>query len=149
MNQIIYFCATYLIYIASAYAFLHVILKHEQRHHIKHIAIIFGSGIMAWIIGHFLKNVIAHQRPDMANALLIPNDIYSFPAGHATFMFALAFSLYTFDKRAGTIIFILGIISGVSRVLAGVHYWYDIVGGFILGGLIAYIVVVSTKSFRS
>lgn len=149
MNQIIYFCATYLIYLASIYAFLHVVLKHERRHHIKHIAIIFGSGVTAWIVAHFLKNVIAHPRPEIVNTLLVPSDIYSFPSGHATFMFALAFSLYSFDKKAGFIIFALALLTGIGRVLAGVHYWYDIVGGFILGALISYIVLASTKNFRS
>lgn len=148
MNQIIFLCASYFIFIAAAYAFYHVVTKHEKRHHLRHVAIIFGSAVLAWVISHFFKNVIAHPRPE-GLALLIPNDPYSFPSGHATFMFALAWSMYGFDKRAGAIIFVLALITGIARVLAGVHFWYDIVGGFIVGGIVAYTALVLTKSIRS
>lgn len=151
MNSIIYFCAEYLIFIACAYAFLHVILKHERRHHVRHIAIIFGSAVLAWIASHFLKNIIAHPRPDLTLALLQPdaNDPYSFPSGHATFLFALAWSMYSFDKKAGSIIFASAVIVGVARVLAGVHYWYDILAGFLVGGIVSYVVLFLTRKMRS
>ena len=147
MNQIIIFCASYLIYIGAVYAGFHVLLKHERRHYIQHGFIIFGSAVCAWVIAHVLKGAIAHPRPDFASALIIPDDTYSFPSGHATFMFALAFSMYSFDKRAGMIIGALALITGISRVLAGVHFWYDILGGLVLGAGVASIIVILAQRF--
>ncbi|MFA6608347.1 MAG: phosphatase PAP2 family protein [Candidatus Paceibacterota bacterium] len=149
MNQIIIFCANGLIFISALYAFVHIILKHERRHHVRHIALIFGSAVLAWVVAHLLKNIIAHPRPDLTGALIAPDSLYSFPSGHATFMFALAWSLYGFDKRAGAIIFTLAGITGIARVLSGVHFWYDIVAGFVVGGCVAYVVFLLTKRIRS
>ena len=149
MNSIIYFCATYLIFIASAYAIFHVVFTSETKHYVKHIGIILGSAMLAWIVSHFMKDLIGHPRPDLSLALLQPNDPYSFPSGHATFMFALAWSMYSFDKRAGIIIFVLATLTGIARVLAGVHYWYDIVGGFIVGAFVSAVILYFTKKIRS
>lgn len=147
MNQIIIFCATYLIYISALYAFCHIIFKREKKHHIRHVIIIFGTAVLAWAVAHFLKGVIAHPRPDIV-ALIKPDDVYSFPSGHATFMFALATSMYGIDKKAGKYIFIMGLITGIARVLAGVHFWYDIVGGFVLGAFVSYVFVMFARHIR-
>ena len=149
MNQLIIFCAEYLIFISAIVAFLHIVFKHEKKHCFKHLAIIFGSAVLAWIVTHFLKDIIAHPRPDLANALVTPSSLYSFPSGHATFMFALAFSLYGFDKKAGNIIFVLAVLTGIARVLSGVHFWYDIIGGFVVGAIVSYIILSLTKRIRS
>ena len=142
MNQLIIICATYLIYISALYAGLHVIVKHEKKNHISHVIIIFGSAVFAWIVAHFLKNAIAHPRPDATLAILTPDDRYSFPSGHAAFMFGLAFAMYGFDKKAGTIIGMFAVVTGIARVLAGVHFWYDIIGGCLLGAGVASIVTL-------
>lgn len=149
MNEIIILLAAVPIFIAILYALFHVITKHERRHHVRHIVIIGGSAILAWVVTFILKDIIAHPRPDLTKALFIPNDIYSFPSGHATFMFGLAFAMYSFDKHAGKILFLLALITGVARVLAGVHFWYDIVGGFFVGAIVSYIILLLTKHIRS
>ena len=147
MNIIIIFCAEALIFIAVAYAMLHVYFKHEKRHHIRHIAMVLGAAVLSWAASHFLKNIIAHPRPDLTFALIDPNDPYSFPSGHASFMFALAFTMYAIDRRAAWILLVLATITGISRVLVGVHYWYDIVGGAVLGLIVAVVVTALGKRF--
>lgn len=145
MNEVIYLLASVPIFISSIYALYHVITKHERKHHVQHIVTIALSAAIAWLISVVLKEQIGHPRPDLTKALFHPNDPYSFPSGHATFMFGLAFAMYSFDKRAGKILFILALITGIARVLAGVHYWYDILGGLILGAGVASIIVAIAK----
>lgn len=147
MNIFTIFAAEYLIFIAALYAVLHVLLKHEKKHHIRHIASVLGGAVCAWVIAHFLKDLIAHPRPDLSNALVPDNDPYSFPSGHTTFMFTLAFIMHSFDKRAAKILFVLALATGVSRVLVGVHYWYDIVGGIVVAFCVAYMVTKVSKRF--
>lgn len=149
MNQIIIFCADNLVFVSILYSVVYVIWKHERRHHIKHIVIILGSGLFAWVVAHVLKDIIAHPRPDLTNALVVPDSLYSFPSGHAALMFALGLSMFSFDKKAGIIIFVLAILTGIARVLAGVHFWYDIVGGIVVGFLVSYIIFLATKRIRS
>jgi len=61
----------------------------------------------------------------------------SFPSGHATLMAALGASAFLTEKRVGTITLICAVLVGVGRVLAGVHYPIDILGGFAIGGAAA------------
>jgi undecaprenyl-diphosphatase len=145
MNFIILFCAEALIFIAGAYAVLHVYFKHEKKHHVRHIVMVLGTAALAWVVAHFLKDYIQHPRPMDVVTLLKPDDIYSFPSGHASFMFALAFTMYYLDKKAGKILLALALLTGIARVLAGVHFWYDILGGALIGYLISWIVMSICK----
>lgn len=145
MNTIILFCAEALIFIASAYAIFHIYFKHEKKHHIRHIVMVLGTAALSWAVAHFAKDFIAHPRPSGIPTLLTPDDIYSFPSGHASYMFALAFTMHYLDKKAGRILFVLALLTGIARVLAGVHFWYDIVGGVVLGFVISWLVVYACK----
>jgi undecaprenyl-diphosphatase len=147
MNTIIIFCAEYLIYVSALYAFARIVLTKKDKDYIKILIIVFGSAVIAWIIAHVLKDIIAHPRPNLANALIKPDSVYSFPSGHSTFMFTLAFVLYYFDKYAGKVIFTLAVLTGFSRVVGGVHYWYDILGGVVLAAVVAYVIVRLNKYF--
>jgi undecaprenyl-diphosphatase len=53
----------------------------------------------------------------------------SFPSGHAAFYFALAFAMLYLNKRAGFWYLGFAIFIGLSRVVLGVHYMTDIIGG--------------------
>jgi undecaprenyl-diphosphatase len=147
MNTLIIFCAAYLIFIAAAYATLHIYFKHEHKHHMRHIVMVIGTAVLAWVIAHFAKDWIGHLRPTGVPTLIAPDDTYSFPSGHASFMFALAFTMHYLDRKAARILFALAIVTGIARVLAGVHFWYDIVGGAVFGLVISWIVVTLCKRF--
>lgn len=141
MNTLFIFLAEYLTYVLSLYAVLHVLFKHERRYYLRHIFSIFGFAVIAWGVARVVKNIIAHPRPDLTQALIIPDSVYSFPSGHATYAMALAVAMYTFDKKAGSILILGALLVGLGRVLVGVHYWYDVIGGFIVGAVVAYIAV--------
>lgn len=61
----------------------------------------------------------------------------SFPSGHATVMFALAFPLFQVSIPWGIFYFVLAAASSLSRVIAGVHFPFDILGGMLVGALSA------------
>lgn len=64
----------------------------------------------------------------------------SFPSGHAAFFFALAASLFFFNKKWSYWLFAFSVVNGIARVFAGVHWPSDILGGMILGVISAFIV---------
>lgn len=132
MSEIIFFSATYIIYIAVTYTLIFPFLHRPKGKQLRFLLITFGTALLVWGMGLIVKEIIRHPRPDLLQSLFIPNDEYSFPSGHATFMFALAFAVSGFTIRAGEVLVVLAAITGVARVLAGVHYWYDIVGAIIL-----------------
>lgn len=141
MDFLIVFSAEYLLYIGFIFAVLRIYFLHERKHHIRHMLTVVGTPVFAWIISHTLKDVIARPRPDLSVALVVPDSLYSFPSGHATLMFALAATMYVYDKRAGIFLGVLAVMTGIARVLAGVHYWDDILGGALLGFLTSLVVV--------
>lgn len=71
---------------------------------------------------------------------LFTDNTYSFPSGHAAFFFAFAAAIYFYNKRWGAWFFLAAILMAVSRVIAGVHYPSDIVGGAFIGIAVAYAV---------
>lgn len=89
---------------------------------------------------HRPRPFVAHQ----VHALLI-DDAWSFPSGHAALFFAMATALYLYNKTWGIGFFIAALLITVSRVIAGVHYPSDIVGGLVVGSAIAYLVFYLTE----
>lgn len=91
------------------------------------LAAILSRGIITELIRFFYDR----PRPFLALGLepLFSNDSSSFPSGHATFFFALAAVLFLYNKRAGTWFFLAALIMGAARVVSGVHWPSDILGG--------------------
>jgi undecaprenyl-diphosphatase len=117
----------------------------------KEIFLVFFSGVFAWCVAYGLKILIHTPRPFIAlpnvQALLSESD-FSFPSGHATFYMALATAIFLSHKKAGYIFMIFALIIGLARIIAGVHFPVDILGGFILGALIAYLVKYSYQKIN-
>ncbi|OGI83045.1 hypothetical protein A3I95_00835 [Candidatus Nomurabacteria bacterium RIFCSPLOWO2_02_FULL_44_12] len=152
-DSVIVFFAFYFPYVVIILAgvFLlmhHDVLKAENPYQVflekkKEILKAFFAGILAWLLAQVLKFLFSLGRPAEAlagiNPLLSKSD-YSFPSGHATFFAALAVSIFFFHKKAGYLFILFALLIGVARVIAGVHFPVDILGGFALGALIAYFV---------
>ena len=73
----------------------------------------------------------------------------SFPSGHAATSFAAATIMSFAFPRLAPFLFVLAALVAWSRVYVGVHYPLDIIGGAILGVLVALalraLVVATTK----
>lgn len=91
-----------------------------------------------------LKNLIARTRPyeviPKLRILISKQGDYSFPSGHTGSSFASAVILYkTLPKKFGIPALTLAGLMGFSRLYLGVHYPSDVLGGAIIGSLIAII----------
>ncbi|MCY9667308.1 undecaprenyl-diphosphatase [Paenibacillus alginolyticus] len=64
----------------------------------------------------------------------------SFPSNHAAAAFAVAASIWLWRRKDGRVWFILAALIGFSRIWSGIHYPMDIIGGAILGILIAVLI---------
>lgn len=89
-----------------------------------------------------LKNLFARTRPfDMIvglQVLIVKPADYSFPSGHTASSFASAYIIVRcLPSKYGTIAIVLAALIGVSRLYVGVHYLTDIIGGAVLGIIIA------------
>ena len=72
----------------------------------------------------------------------------SFPSGHAAFFFALAAGVFIYYRKWGILFYLFALAMGISRVIAGVHFPSDILGGAVIGIVSAYLVFYITKKYR-
>jgi membrane-associated phospholipid phosphatase len=109
----------------------------------KEIVLVFFSGIFAWGIAHVIKVIVQSPRPYLVLENVFPllaKTDFSFPSGHATFFMALATAIFLSHKKAGYLFGFFALLIGLARIITGVHFPVDILGGYILGALIAYLV---------
>jgi undecaprenyl-diphosphatase len=107
----------------------------------KEISFVFFSSILAWLSAYVLKFIFHTPRPfdvfPQINSLFRETG-YAFPSGHATFFMALAVALFFLDKKVGYVFIFFALLIGIARIMAGVHFPIDILGGFMLGFAIAF-----------
>ena len=125
----------------AMYTALSVSWWKKRREALTHALI---SSLLAWVIAGFIKDIIPTPRPFVQNGL-IPTASISvgtgcFPFAHTAAAFALGISAFMHDGPVGTLMLTSSLLIGVLRVLGNVHYPLDILGGAILGSVIAYLV---------
>ena len=106
-----------------------------------------GTSLLGSLIFNnmLIKNIVARTRPyKMITELsiLVPEPgEYSFPSGHTSSSFAAGMILYLMlPKKYGVPALILAILISLSRLYVGVHYPTDVLGGMIMGSIIAFAV---------
>ena len=98
--------------------------------------------LMGLIIGNGLvKNLVARPRPCWLNPdfkLLIENPTdYSFPSGHTQSSFIAATIITMKHRKLGWVVIPLAVLIAFSRLYLYVHFPSDVLGGAVMGILIA------------
>ena len=142
-----------------AYIVLVFLIIRTYKYNSIYIFIVIGVVIAVADVSssQFIKKWIMRPRPchdvSMSARLLIDcGSGFSFTSSHATNHFALAMILFLlFKKNLSTLftllLFMWAISIGFAQIYVGVHYPFDVVGGFSLGGLIAVAVYYGSIPF--
>ncbi len=71
----------------------------------------------------------------------------SFPSGHAAFLFAIAFSIWCFDKKMGWWLAFAALLNGIGRIITGMHWPSDVLGGAIVAAVSVLLVKKAIGSY--
>ena len=110
-------------------------------------------GLIAGVlIGNlFIKNAVRRDRPcwiiELQNMLIDNPQDFSFPSGHTLSSFCAAAILFYYDKRLGIPSFGIAALIAFSRMYLYVHFPTDIVGGALLGIVIACLTIKITDKY--
>lgn len=112
--------------------------------------VVFAAVAVSGLTTDLLKALVGRSRPAFAgDAVFVFHPFtlggyahYSFPSGHATTMAAMAVVVTaTFSGRWRAILLAAAALVAITRVMLGVHYPSDVVGGMLIGGSIAWLIV--------
>ncbi len=95
-----------------------------------------ASFLLASALNALLKGIFERSRPPVAmdfNALVSVPSSPSFPSGHAMTAFAAATAVAVLAPRLRWPMLGLAAVIGFSRVYLGVHFWFDVIVGGLLG----------------
>ncbi len=136
---IILILARYFPYVFALYIIWWFFQKYDFRDGIKAIAAAF---VARYAVVESVRYFYPRPRPFLIHEIqnLYPAESGSFPSGHVTFLFALSAAAYRKNKKVGLWFFAISIFHGLTRIMAGIHYPSDILGGIIVGLAVFYII---------
>lgn len=121
----------------------------------KYGLLLVVSAINSSLMNMLLKHIFVRTRPD--HLRLIKQGGYSFPSGHAMIAVCVyGYLLYLvilevknkyLKYTLSTILTILIISIGISRIYVGVHYPSDVIGGYLVG-IIEVVLVMEVLCFK-
>lgn len=141
-NMLITFLATFFIWVLFfGLGILWVIDGKIKKEQVAHALL---AWIFAWILSLVIKSIFPTLRPFMANGqdvgVILSRTNGSFPSEHTAVAFALAVTIFMHDRKVGWFFLVSALVIGAARVVANVHYPVDILGGALLGTLVAVVI---------
>tara|TARA_R110002020_G_scaffold2136_11_gene9789 strand:+ start:83 stop:814 length:732 start_codon:yes stop_codon:yes gene_type:complete len=108
--------------------------------------VFIGVGLPGLVV-NLLKRLFGRARPDHYPELgafhfqpFSDWSFQSFPSGHSTTALGTAIVLGFMVPRFFKLILFIAVMTGFSRIVTGQHYATDVIAGFVVGGLGAYVI---------
>ena len=118
--------------------------RRDQRLQARHACVVAGLAcVMSLASNEFLRLFIHRIRPydaGITHLWITPNPDWSFPSGHAVASIAIVAALWFKGlTRIASVLSVLVALICFSRIYLGLHYVTDILGGVLVGALVAFI----------
>lgn len=99
---------------------------------------------ISFIIVSIYRKILSAPRPyevyDFTPVLSKETKGKSFPSRHVFSIFMISFTIMQVSISFGAIVFVLGILLAVIRVIGGVHFIKDVIAGFFMAAIISTLV---------
>ncbi len=121
------------------FLWMHKDKNRDIKKRARDLAVVLTAAFVAWLVVLSIKYFFPYDRPSILSettVLFVPDDLSSFPSGHATFFAALPAALYFYHKKIALWYAIGALFIGLSRIIGGIHWPMDILAGYIIGGLV-------------
>ncbi|MFB7641324.1 undecaprenyl-diphosphatase [Peribacillus butanolivorans] len=109
-----------------------------------------GTGVIALVVNVLIAQIYYEPRPFVTHHIhtLIPHaKDSSFPSDHSTGAFTIAIAMCFRNKKIGIPMFILALLTGFSRIWAGLHYPFDVLGSLMVAIVVSYVIVKLSRLF--
>lgn len=150
LGKIAVFISGPLSYIVIPFSLLFYFSIKAKQNFMHNFALIFLSGLASYMIAHTIKEIGKIARPFVEHSDMVPLRFvsgYSFPSEHASVYGAITVLLFYFDYRLGILSVMFTCLIMISRLIMGVHYPVDVIFGVMLGGCIAFGIIIFFKKF--
>ncbi|MEI6400331.1 MAG: phosphatase PAP2 family protein [bacterium] len=133
-------------YVAPVIIVVFLLVRKQQK--MATFSLLFLTGFFSWISARVIKNMFHTVRPYIEQNVvpLFYEPGYSFPSEHVTIFTALSVAVFFLHRKCGIVLGVITILIAISRIIIGVHYPIDILGGFVLGGIIGFLLVKVFKN---
>lgn len=146
MDIFIIFIAKYFIVIPII-ATIFVAWRFKNRKDIlKFILVVLVGGILSLILAKVTSMLWYNPRPFVVGNFtpLIPHAADNgFPSDHVLLASFLGWTILRYSKKIGIGVLVVAAIIGISRVMAGVHHPIDVIGSFVVSGLVVGLMVLA------
>ncbi len=120
----------------------------SREQHQRAVFSAIGSMMLGNLVVKAMNLVLYRPRPFAFRTVTLlfyrPSDS-SFPSNAASVGFSIATAVWLFNRRIGLFLYALATLFGLSRVVGGVHYPSDVLGGALIGSMASYVIV---RKFR-
>jgi len=101
-------------------------------------ALTFFTVCSTWVSVYVIKHIFMVERPFLTLKLtpLFLETGFSFPSSHTAIMAALTVVMWKLNRKLGIVFAIFTLLVGVSRMVIGVHYPFDVLAGACFGVLL-------------
>lgn len=128
--------------IAKYFIFLPVLISvgwlafTKSKNRLRYLVILVLGSVIAALLTKLGTTFIHDPRPFVSNGV-VPyfqsSTDNGFPSDHTVFATVFAAAMWPFSKGLSIAMYAITLLIGTSRVVAGVHHGWDIVGGLIIG----------------
>lgn len=138
LDVFFYFFATYFPYFLLFFI-VFMLLINFKKYLLFFLEVVIAGFFARYALVSAIRYFFPRTRPfyklEDINFLLEQKESMSFPSGHTAFVFAISTVIYFYNRKIGVVLFASSFLMGFLRVVTGMHWPSDILGGMVVGVL--------------